>query len=62
MRWFANEEVSRSLSISLAPAIHPREHQLTLARAIRQLPARPDNFLDAFYLSRDDTRAVQPTA
>ncbi|SCV73131.1 BQ2448_7056 [Microbotryum intermedium] len=27
-----------------------------------ELPARPDNFLDAFYLSRDDGKVVQPTS
>ena len=26
------------------------------------LVARPDNFLDSFYLSRDDGAIVQPTA
>ncbi|KAL8291268.1 hypothetical protein RQP46_002246 [Phenoliferia psychrophenolica] len=30
--------------------------------AKEELPARPDNFLDAFYLSRDDGKEVQPTA
>ncbi|BGP43219.1 ndufa6 NADH-ubiquinone oxidoreductase subunit [Rhodotorula kratochvilovae] len=27
-----------------------------------ELPPRPDNFLDAFYNSRDDSKEVQPTA
>lgn len=44
----------RSLQLTLAHADHPL---LTL-----QLPARPETFLDAFYLSRDDPKSVQPTA
>ncbi|KAK4052339.1 hypothetical protein OIO90_004420 [Microbotryomycetes sp. JL221] len=30
--------------------------------ANEELPPQPDNFLDAFYLSRDDPRTVRPTA
>ncbi|GAA6051418.1 hypothetical protein JCM3770_000509 [Rhodotorula araucariae] len=30
--------------------------------ANEELPPRPDNFLDAFYNSRDDSKEVQPTA
>ncbi|KAI5477685.1 hypothetical protein MNV49_005968 [Pseudohyphozyma bogoriensis] len=30
--------------------------------AQEELPARPDSFLEGFYLSRDDAKEVQPTA
>lgn len=61
MRWFANEEVRSS---ARPPRNMRKSNQLTCIHDLRlqQLPARPDNFLDAFYLSRDETRAVQPTA
>ncbi|KDE02851.1 NADH dehydrogenase (ubiquinone) 1 alpha subcomplex 6 [Microbotryum lychnidis-dioicae p1A1 Lamole] len=38
------------------------ESQLLRWFQAEELPARPDNFLDAFYLSRDDGKVVQPTS
>ncbi|GJN93802.1 hypothetical protein Rhopal_006860-T1 [Rhodotorula paludigena] len=49
LRWFSKEE---RLMLSLYPCA-TRKHQL---------PARPDTFLESFYLSRDDSKEVQPTA
>jgi hypothetical protein len=60
MRWFANEEVRFSFS---GPYGDWRQRYAELiARSVPQMPAQPDNFLDAFYLSRDDGGVVRPTA
>lgn len=60
MRWFAAEEV-RTSRVPKA-VIHTLTHAHVMPSLPIQLPARPDNFLDAFYLSRDDPAAIQPTA
>ncbi|GAA5988663.1 hypothetical protein JCM5350_003841 [Sporobolomyces pararoseus] len=71
MRMFAEEEVNSLVSSLLfAPrASFPSKLKLTSHRCCRppplyhqQLPARPNNFLDAFYLSRDDSKEVIATA
>lgn len=74
MRWFAKEEVRvvapRFLLPKLTLGLPTAPGFVSYRCMARGCPAdqfvrpaaRPDNFLDAFYLSRDDGKEVQPTA